>query len=102
MCLCLWKVFEIYFIYLKIQTCLNCGTPGHIARNYPHPSYVPYYKQGWQNVPSGRYSTRNPSRSRSSNGDWNAKKTKKQTFQDKKIDLRDNFPKPKSMRPKSS
>ncbi|TLX69674.1 hypothetical protein E9993_22800 [Labilibacter sediminis] len=64
---------------LKDQTCFNCGIPGHIARNCPHRPYVSNNGQGWQNVPRGKSSKRNPSRSRSCDGDWNAKKAKKQT-----------------------
>ena len=56
----------------KKKTCFHCGTPGHIARNCPNRAYVPYYAQGWKNARSGRYFKRNPSWSRSDNGDWNA------------------------------
>ncbi|KAL7609627.1 uncharacterized protein LOC122197164 [Lactuca sativa] len=70
--------------YVKKQTCFQCGTIGHITRNFPHHLYVSYYQHGWQNLPRGRFSKRNPSRSHSRNGDWNTKKAKNQTSQDEK------------------
>ena len=100
---------------VKKRTCFHCGTPGHIARNCPNRAYVPYYAQGWQNAPRGRYSKRNPSRSRSDNSDWNAQKAKNQTPKDKhpnpkgkkemsanKPSSRDAPVKPRPVRSKSS
>ncbi|KAI3518419.1 hypothetical protein L1887_07146 [Cichorium endivia] len=65
-------------IYLKRQTCFNCGIARHIARNCPHRPYVPFYTQSWLNMPKGRSSKRKPSRLRSRDGDWNAAKAKNQ------------------------
>ena len=96
---------------MKRQTCFNYGIPGHIARNYPQRLYVPYYAQGWQNVPRGRFSKRNRSRSHSHNGDWNAKKAKKGKNQtpkdkkgmsDKKLNSRDGSIRQRLVRLKSS
>ena len=68
---------------VKKKTCFHCGTPGHIAKNCPNRAYVPYYAQGWQNASKGRFSKRNPSRSHSRNGDWNAQKAKNQSHKAK-------------------
>ncbi|KAL7583467.1 hypothetical protein Lser_V15G43948 [Lactuca serriola] len=95
-------------IYMKRQTCFNCRTPGHISRNCPHCLYVPYYKQGWQNVPRGKFSKKNPSRSHSRNGDWNMKKTNNQSpkvqkgMSDKMPNSRDFSVRQRSVRSKSS
>ena len=70
---------------MKKKTCFHCATLGHIARNCPNHAYVPYNAQGWKNAPSGRYFKRNPSRSRSDNGDWNAQKAKNQSYKAKNL-----------------
>lgn len=91
---------------LKKQTCFNCGVPGHIARNCPHRPYVPYYAQHWHNGPSRRSRKRNPSRPRSSDGNWNEDKAKRQKAALDKLgkqhDTRGDFIKPTWVRPKSS
>ena len=81
---------------VKKRTCFHCGTPGHIARNCPNRAYVPYYAQGWQNAPSGRYFKRNPSRSHSENGDWNTQKAKNQTHKAKHPTPKAKHPTPKN------
>ena len=64
------------------------------------------YEQSWKNVPNGKSSKRNSSRSRSSNGDWNAIKAKNQVSNQKfkyvkKPDSRDVSAKSKSVKPRS-
>ncbi|XP_023745672.1 serine/arginine-rich splicing factor RS2Z32-like [Lactuca sativa] len=94
--------------YVKKYTCFQCGTLGHIARNCPNRPYVPYYIQGWQNVPRGRSSKRNPSRSQSHNGQWNMKKANNQNpkdkkgMSDKKQNSRDAYVRSRSFKSKAS
>ena len=94
--------------YMKKQTCFHRGTPGHIARNCPNRAHVPYYAQGWQNAPRGRYPKRSPSRSQLCKGDWNTQKGKNQNskvkkgMSAKKSNPRDVLVKPRSVRSKSS
>ena len=74
----------------------------HIVHTFPTK------KQGWQNMPRGRSSKSNASRSCSRSGDWNAKKAKNQTpkdkrdMSDKKPNLRDGSAKSISVRSNSS
>ncbi|KAL7604948.1 hypothetical protein Lser_V15G14523 [Lactuca serriola] len=68
---------------VKKKICFHCGAPGHIAKNCHNHAYVPYYAQGWQNAPRGRYFKRNPLRSRSDHGDWKAQKAKNPTPKNK-------------------
>ncbi|KAL4556313.1 hypothetical protein LXL04_038960 [Taraxacum kok-saghyz] len=93
-------------IVLKRQTCFNYGIAGHIARNCQNPSPVPKYAQYLKNVPKRYSSKRKPSRSHSTDSDWNVNKAKTRTLPDKnqthirKSNLRDSSTKPKSVRSK--
>lgn len=80
---------------MKKKTCFHYGTPGRIARNCPNRAYVPYYAQGWQNAPIGRYSKRNPSRSRLDHDDWNPQNAKNSTPKAKNQTSKDKNQNPK-------
>ncbi|KAF5817429.1 hypothetical protein HanRHA438_Chr02g0054181 [Helianthus annuus] len=43
-----------YAPYVKKQTCYNYGIHGHIARNYTHRPYMPYYTQHQRVTPRDR------------------------------------------------